>query len=80
MFNLVGNSWWTVVSPLVISAVLLKMTGIPLTEKTIVNTRPGYREYIMRTQKGKIMKLREKIGVNIRILSAVSSQGANHRL
>jgi steroid 5-alpha reductase family enzyme len=43
------NSWWTVVSPLVISAVLLKMTGIPLTEKTIVNTRPGYREYIMRT-------------------------------
>jgi steroid 5-alpha reductase family enzyme len=43
------NSWWTVVSPLVISAVLLKMTGIPLTEKTIVNTRPGYSEYMKRT-------------------------------
>jgi steroid 5-alpha reductase family enzyme len=43
------KSGWTVVSPLVISAVLLKMTGIPLTEKTIVKTRPGYRAYIKRT-------------------------------
>jgi steroid 5-alpha reductase family enzyme len=43
------KSWWTVISPLVITAVLLKMTGIPLTEKTIVSTRPGYREYIKRT-------------------------------
>jgi len=43
------GSWWTVVSPIVITAVLLKMTGIPLTEKNIVKTRPGYREYIKRT-------------------------------
>ncbi len=43
------NSWWTVISPLVITAVLLKMTGIPLTEATIVKTRPGYEDYIKRT-------------------------------
>ena len=43
------NSWWTVISPLLISLVLLKMTGIPLTEKTIVKTRPGYKDYIHRT-------------------------------
>jgi steroid 5-alpha reductase family enzyme len=43
------NSGWSVVSPLVVFAVLLKMTGIPLTEKTIGNTRPGYREYVKRT-------------------------------
>jgi steroid 5-alpha reductase family enzyme len=43
------NSWWTVLSPLIITAVLLKMTGIPLTEKTIVNTRPGYTDYVKRT-------------------------------
>jgi steroid 5-alpha reductase family enzyme len=43
------NSWWTVLSPLIITAVLLKMTGIPLTEKTIVTHRPGYKEYIQRT-------------------------------
>ena len=43
------NSWWTVISPLIVTAVLLKMTGIPLTEQTIVDHRPGYREYIKRT-------------------------------
>jgi len=43
------NSWWTVLSPLIITAVLLKMTGIPLTEKTIVAHRPGYKEYIQQT-------------------------------
>ena len=42
-------SWWTVISPLIITAVLLKMTGIPLTEGTIVKTRPGYKDYIQRT-------------------------------
>ena len=41
--------WWTVVSPLAVTAVLLKMTGIPLTESSIVKTRPGYREYVKRT-------------------------------
>ncbi len=44
------KSVWAVVSPLIMTAVLLKMTGVPLTEKTIVATRPGYREYIKRTR------------------------------
>jgi steroid 5-alpha reductase family enzyme len=43
------NSWWTVISPLIMTAVLLKMTGIPLTEETIVKNRPGYTDYIKRT-------------------------------
>ena len=43
-----GN-WWTICSPLIVTVVLLKMTGIPLTEKTIGKTRPGYRQYIERT-------------------------------
>jgi len=43
------GSWWTIVSPVLVSVVLLKMTGIPLTEKTITSTRPGYREYAKRT-------------------------------
>ena len=43
------NSWWTIISPLVITAVLLKMTGIPLIEKTISDKRPGYRDYMMKT-------------------------------
>jgi steroid 5-alpha reductase family enzyme len=43
-----GN-WWTILSPIIVSAVLLKMTGIPLTEKVLVERRPGYADYIERT-------------------------------
>lgn len=41
--------WWTVISPMVITVVLLKMTGVSLMEKTIVHTKPGYNDYINRT-------------------------------
>ena len=40
------NSWWTIFSPIIVTAVLLKMTGIPLTEKGLIENRPGYSEYI----------------------------------
>ncbi len=43
------NSWWTILSPLVITAVLLKMTGIPLTEQELIKNRPGYSDYVKRT-------------------------------
>ena len=43
------NSWWTILSPMIITAVLIKMTGIPLTEKALVENRPGYSDYIKRT-------------------------------
>ena len=43
------GGWWTVVSPVVITVVLLKMTGVALTEKTILEKRPQYRDYIERT-------------------------------
>lgn len=43
------NGWWTILSPIIVTAVLLKMTGIPLTEQELVRRRPGYSEYIKRT-------------------------------
>ena len=43
------NSWWTIISPIIITAVLLKMTGIPLTEQELVKNRPGYSDYVKRT-------------------------------
>ena len=43
------NGWWTIISPVIITAVLLKMTGIPLTEKALVEKRPEYSDYIQRT-------------------------------
>jgi steroid 5-alpha reductase family enzyme len=43
------GAWWTLISPAVITLVLLKMTGVVLTEKTILATRPQYREYMRKT-------------------------------
>ena len=43
------NSWWVIVSPLIITTVLLKVTGIALTERGMADKRPGYREYKKRT-------------------------------
>ena len=43
------DGWWTILSPIIVTAVLLKMTGIPLTEQELVRKRPGYSEYIKRT-------------------------------
>jgi steroid 5-alpha reductase family enzyme len=37
------------ISPVIITLVLLKMTGVALTERTIVEHRPGYRDYQRRT-------------------------------
>jgi steroid 5-alpha reductase family enzyme len=43
------GSFWTVVSPLTITFLLLKVSGVTLLERTIVETRPEYREYQQRT-------------------------------
>ena len=43
------NSWWTIVSPLLITVTLLKITGIALTEKTILEKKAQYRDYMDRT-------------------------------
>jgi steroid 5-alpha reductase family enzyme len=40
---------WTVVSPLLITTLLLKVSGVALLEKDIGERRPAYRRYIERT-------------------------------
>ncbi len=40
---------WTIVSPITITFLLLRVSGVTLLERTIVDTRPGYREYQDRT-------------------------------
>lgn len=40
---------WTVSSPLVMTLLLLKVSGVALLEKSIAERRPGYREYARRT-------------------------------
>ena len=40
---------WTVLSPALMTVLLLKVSGVALLEKDIVERRPAYRDYIART-------------------------------
>jgi steroid 5-alpha reductase family enzyme len=46
---LAAGAWWTVVSPLLMTVLLLKVSGVRLLEKDIGERRPAYRAYIRRT-------------------------------
>jgi len=46
---LAAGHWWTIVGPLIMSALLLRYSGAGLLEKTIGKRRPGYDEYAART-------------------------------
>jgi steroid 5-alpha reductase family enzyme len=40
---------WTVISPLLMTTLLVKVSGVALLEKTLVRTRPEYGDYVRRT-------------------------------
>jgi len=41
--------WWAIASPVLMTVLLLKVSGVALQEKDIAERRPGYRDYIART-------------------------------
>lgn len=43
------GAWWTVIGPLLLTGMLLKVSGVPLLEKRQLATRPGYAAYVART-------------------------------
>ena len=52
LMALAGAGWggaWSVVSPLLMTVLLLKVSGVSLLEKDIAERRPAYRDYIART-------------------------------
>lgn len=44
-----GGAWWTIGSPLLMTFLLLKVSGVALLESTIVDRRPDYAAYQVRT-------------------------------
>ena len=44
-----AGGWWTANSPVLMSILLLRVSGVALLERDIVERRPGYREYVART-------------------------------
>ncbi len=43
------GAWWSIVAPLIMTWLLLKFSGVVMLEETISDRRPGYQEYIKRT-------------------------------
>jgi steroid 5-alpha reductase family enzyme len=44
-----AGGWWTVFSPIVMTGLLLRVSGVALLEKTMKQTKPGYEEYVEAT-------------------------------
>lgn len=44
-----GSAWWSAVGPALMTFLLLRVSGVALTERTITERRPAYRDYIERT-------------------------------
>lgn len=44
-----GAPWWIVVSPLLMSLLLMRISGVGLLEKSLVERTIGYRDYVSRT-------------------------------
>jgi steroid 5-alpha reductase family enzyme len=43
------GSWWSVYSPVLMTFLLMKVSGVALLEKSLAETKPQYRDYVERT-------------------------------
>jgi len=49
LMALSAGAWWTGFAPLLMTFLLLRVSGVALLEKDIGERRPGYRDYVLRT-------------------------------
>ncbi len=49
LIALAAGGWWTIIAPLLMSFLLLKVSGVAMLEKDISDRRPKYADYIERT-------------------------------
>jgi steroid 5-alpha reductase family enzyme len=49
LIALAAGAWWTLFAPLLMTLLLLRISGVTLLEKDIADRRPAYRDYIART-------------------------------
>jgi steroid 5-alpha reductase family enzyme len=49
LIGLAAGGWWAIVGPLLMSFLLLRVSGVTLLERDISKRRPGYRDYMLRT-------------------------------
>jgi steroid 5-alpha reductase family enzyme len=44
-----AGAWWTIFAPLLMTFLLLRVSGVAMLEKDIAHRRPAYRDYVRRT-------------------------------
>ena len=44
-----AGAYWTIFAPVIMTFLLLEVSGVPLLEKSLGRSRPGYAEYVRRT-------------------------------
>jgi steroid 5-alpha reductase family enzyme len=49
LFAVAAGGWWSIISPLLMTFLLLRVSGVALLEKDISGRRPDYVDYIKRT-------------------------------
>ena len=49
LIALAAGGWWTIFSPMLMTTLLMRVSGVTLLEKTLKNEKPGYKEYIEST-------------------------------
>ena len=49
LFAATAGGWWSIFSPILMTGMLLRVSGVTLLEKTLATTKPGYREYVEST-------------------------------
>lgn len=49
LFAFSAGAWWTVFSPIIMTYLLMKVSGVAMLERTLATTKPGYEEYMART-------------------------------
>jgi steroid 5-alpha reductase family enzyme len=49
LIALSAGAWWAIVAPLLMTFLLLKVSGVAMLEKDIGRRRPAYRDYVERT-------------------------------
>jgi len=49
IFSIAAGSYWQIIGALIMTVLILKISGVSLLEKTLKETKPQYREYIQKT-------------------------------
>ena len=49
LIALATGAWWTIFAPIIMTLLLMRVSGVALLEKTLKETKPGYKVYVETT-------------------------------